>query len=215
VPSRTATSSSDRSDPRLERWLAALVSTPGLTAHGELEAARREHVLDALAAAPFVESGPVVDVGSGGGSPGIPLAIARPDLEFVLLEARRRKCAFLESATTELPNARVLCARAEDHARGAGRDAYATALARALAPPPVAAEWCLPLVALGGLLILYTGEPAVEEVAAVADRLGGSSPTAVPVTGSERRHLVLVRKTAPTPPEFPRRPGLARKRPLA
>jgi 16S rRNA (guanine527-N7)-methyltransferase len=191
------------------------VSTPGLTAHAELETARREHVLDALAAAPFLEPGPIIDVGSGGGSPGIPLAIARPELEFVLLEAQWRKCAFLESVTAELPNVRVLCARAEDHARGAGRDAYATALARALAPPPVAAEWCLPLVALGGLLILYTGEPAIEEVVVVADRLGAASPTAVPVAGSERRHLVLVRKTAPTPPEFPRRPGLARKRPLA
>jgi 16S rRNA (guanine527-N7)-methyltransferase len=73
----------------------------------------------------------------------------------------------------------------------------------------------LPLVAPGGLLILYTGDPAAKEVAVVADRLGASSPTAVPVAGSERRHLVLVRKTAPTPPEFPRRPGLARKRPLA
>jgi 16S rRNA (guanine527-N7)-methyltransferase len=172
-------------------------------------------VTDALAALDLVQKGPVVDVGSGGGSPGVPLAVARPDLEFVLLESQRRKCAFLERVTSDIANVRVVCARAEDHARGEGRDAYATAVARALAAPPVAAEWCLPLVAPGGLLVLYTGEPATDRVAAVAARLGASPPKVVRVVGSDRRHLVLVRKAGPTPPQFPRRPGLARKRPLA
>ena len=203
-----------RSDPRLERWLAALVATPGLTAIADLAEARRVHVDDALAAADLLERGPVVDVGSGGGSPGIPLAAARSDLEFDLLEASAKKCAFLRAASVDFPNVSVVCARAEEHARGAGRDAYGAAVARALAPPPVALEWCLPLVAVGGLAVLYIGAPD-ERAGTVARKLGGGEERTIRVPGSERRHLLVVRKLEPTPPAFPRRPGAARKRPLA
>jgi 16S rRNA (guanine527-N7)-methyltransferase len=162
-----------------------------------------------MAAADLIERGPVVDVGSGGGSPGIPLAVARPDLRFVLLESSSRKCEFLEQWAQELPNAEVVCARAEEHAAGDGRDAYGTALARALAPPPVAAEWCLPLVAVGGVVILYIGPSAdVDAVARTAAKLGAGTP-------EEREGLLLLRKLVPTPEGFPRRPGMARKRPLA
>jgi 16S rRNA (guanine527-N7)-methyltransferase len=151
----------------------------------------------------------VVDVGSGGGSPGIPLAAARPDLQFVLLESQRRKCAFLEEIAPEFGNVSVVCGRAEEHGRGAGRDAYGAALARALAPPPVAAEWCLPLVAPGGVVILFVGPSAVVgDVEPVAAELGGG-----PV--EEHDGLLVLRKLEPTPARFPRRPGLARKRPLA
>lgn len=197
----------------LERWLAELLATPGLTAITDPEEARRVHVDDALAAVGLLEDGPLVDVGSGGGSPGLPLAWARPDLDVVLLEASRRKCAFLEGVAREFRNVSVVCARAEEHGRGPGRDAYATALARALAPPPVALEWCLPLVRPGGVLVLYAGEtaPGLEEVAA---QLGAGSPEEVAVEGSERRRLLVFRKLEPTPERFPRRAGLARKRPL-
>jgi 16S rRNA (guanine527-N7)-methyltransferase len=193
----------------LERWLAALLVTPGLTAITDPVEARRVHVEGALAAAPLLEHGPVIDVGSGGGSPGLPLAAARPDLEFVLLESQRRKCAFLEEVTRDFANVSVLCARAEEHARDAGRDAYASALARALAPPPVAAEWCLPLLRLGGLAVLFVGrspdEDAVGKVAALLAAEPEESPPG----------FLLLRKVGPTPERFPRRPGLARKRPLA
>jgi 16S rRNA (guanine527-N7)-methyltransferase len=159
--------------------------------------------------ADLLEAGPVVDVGSGGGSPGIPLAAARPDLRFVLLEANRRKCAFLQEAAIGFANVSVVCERAEEHAAGSGREAYGTAVARALAAPPVAAEWCLPLVRAGGRAVLFVGpsadlgavEAAARELAAEVEQ----SPAG----------FVILRKTGPTPERFPRRAGVAKKRPLA
>lgn len=202
-------------DPRLERWLEALVAGPGLTAVRDRVEARRVHLDDALAAAAHVQDGPVVDVGSGGGSPGIPLAAARPELHVDLLEAQRRKCSFLAGAAAEFPNVGVVCARAEEHARGDGREAYGTALAQALAPPAVALEWCLPLVRLGGRVILLAGEVDLGRAAAVAEAVGGGAPETVALPGGTRRSLLLVAKVRPTPERFPRRPGAARKRPLA
>jgi 16S rRNA (guanine527-N7)-methyltransferase len=202
-------------DPRLERWLEALLATPGLTAAADLAEAGRVLVDDALAAAPFVEQGPVVDVGSGGGSPGIPLALARPELRFTLLEAQRRKCDFLERAASPFPNVEIVRGRAEEHGRGKGREAYGTAVAQALAPPPVALEWCLPLVREGGRVVLLAGEVDVQQAAAAAREVGGGEPELVSLHGSDRRSLLVVAKVAPTPLRFPRRPGVARKRPLA
>jgi 16S rRNA (guanine527-N7)-methyltransferase len=144
-----------------------------------------------------------VDVGSGGGAPGIPLAHALPGREVVLLEAERRKCAFLEEWAP--PNARVVWGRAEEQET----DVFGVALAKALATPPVAAEWCLPLVRVGGAVILFVGPSAdVEAVARVSEQLGGGPP-------EEHGGLLLVPKLAPTPAGFPRRTGVARKRPLA
>ena len=203
------------SDPRLERWLESVLGTPGLTAVRDPAEARRVLADDALAAAELVEEGPVVDVGSGGGSPGIPVALSRPDLRVDLLEAQRRKCDFLESAARDLPNVAVVCARAEEHGRGAGRDAYRTALAQALAPASVALEWCLPLVREGGRVILLAGEVDLAVAAAVSAAVGGGAPDLVPLPGSERRGLLVVPKVDATPERFPRRPGTARKRPLA
>ena len=194
------------SDELLERWLAALVDTPGLTSL-PLPEARRMLLEDSLRAVPVVRGleGPLVDVGAGGGAPGIPLAASLPELEVTLLEAERRKCHFLERWTDELPNLRVVCGRAEEQPT----DAYGVAVAKALAPPPVAAEWCLPLVRPGGCAVLFVGPTAdVDAVARVAEQVGGSEPEL-------RDGLLTIPKVAPTPAGFPRRPGLARKRPLA
>ena len=196
-------------DERLDRWLDELVSTPGLTSVSDPAAAMRLHLDDALVAASLLEDGPVVDVGSGGGSPGIPLAAARPELRFDLLESVRKKCDFLRRWAEQFDNVAVVCDRAEDHGRSAGRDAYGTALARALAPPPVAAEWCLPLLRPGGRAILFVGPSGdADAVAKAARKIAGELEETTP-------GFLLLRKVGPTPDRFPRRPGLARKRPLA
>jgi 16S rRNA (guanine527-N7)-methyltransferase len=190
----------------IDRWLADLVATPGLTAVSG-EEARRVHVEESLAALPVVQrfDGPIVDVGSGGGAPGIPLAQALPDREVTLLEATRRKCDFLERWARELPNARVVCGRAEEQPV----DSWGVAVAKALAPPPVAAEWCLPLVEPGGAAVLYVGPTAqADRVALVAEQLAAELE-------ESPRGLLVLHKLGPTPPGFPRRPGVARKRPLA
>jgi 16S rRNA (guanine527-N7)-methyltransferase len=190
----------------IERWLEDLVATPGLTAVPR-EEARRVHVDESLAPLEIVRrfDGPIVDVGSGGGAPGIPLAHALPDRKVTLLEANRRKCDFLERWAPELPNVRVVCGRAEEQPV----DAYGVAVAKALAPPPVAAEWCLPLVVPGGAAVLYVGPSAeAEAVAQVAARLAGELVEAP-------AGLLVLRKVAATPEGFPRRVGVARKRPLA
>jgi 16S rRNA (guanine527-N7)-methyltransferase len=190
----------------LERWLESLVSTPGLTSLTG-EEARRVHLEESLAAIGAVHEfeGPIIDVGSGGGAPGIPLAVQCPDREVTLLEANRRKCEFLEQWARELPNVRVVRGRAEEQPI----DSWGVAVAKALAPPPVAAEWCLPLVAPDGAAILFVGPSAdSDRVGRVAKQLGAKLEASPP-------GLLVLSKLAPTPPGFPRRPGVARKRPLA
>jgi 16S rRNA (guanine527-N7)-methyltransferase len=193
-------------EERLRRWLAAVTETPGLTSLRGDEA-RRVLVEDSLRALEVVREldGPIVDAGSGGGAPGIPLAAALPEREVTLLEANRRKCDFLERWARELPNARVVCGRAEEQPV----DTWRVAVAKALAPPPVAAEWCLPLVAPGGAAVLFVGESVeAERVARVAGQLGAE-------LAESPAGLLVLRKLSPTPAGFPRRPGVARKRPLA
>jgi 16S rRNA (guanine527-N7)-methyltransferase len=160
---------------------------------------------DALRATEVVRSfdGPIVDVGSGGGSPGVPLAAVLPDRDVTLLESVRRKCDFLEQWAP--PNARVVWGRAEEQES----DVYGVALAKALAQPATAVEWCLPLVRPGGAAVLWLGPNAdLEGLARVSERVGGGTP-------EERDGLVVVPKLVPTPAGFPRRPGVAKKRPLA
>jgi 16S rRNA (guanine527-N7)-methyltransferase len=122
-----------------------------------------------------------------------------------LLEAERRKSEFLQGWTEELPNLAVLWGRAEEQPL----ETYGVAVAKALAPPPVAAEWCLPLVEAGGVAILWVGPSAdADAVARVAERLAAELEESPP-------GFFVLRKTGPTPAGFPRRPGMAKKRPLA
>ena len=196
-----------QTDARLSKWLRRVLETPGLTALEGLDEARRVLIEDSLQAVRVVArfDGSIVDVGSGGGVPGIPLAAAFPEREVVLLESNLAKAAFLSSAAADFPNVRVVRGRAEEQEL----DRFGVAVAKALAPPPVAAEWCLPLVAPGGAAVLYVG-PSVDvpRVARVAMELAAQLVESPP-------GLLVLRKTGPTPAGFPRRPGVAAKRPLA
>jgi 16S rRNA (guanine527-N7)-methyltransferase len=160
---------------------------------------------DALRGVEVVRSfaGDVVDVGSGGGSPGIPLAVALPERAFTLVEAERRKADFLRGHAP--PNVTVVWGRVEEQPV----DAFGVAVAKALAQPATAVEWVVPLVRPGGAAVLWLGPSAdLGVVAAVAAQVGGGEPEL-------RDGLVVVPKVAPTPAGFPRRVGVARKRPLA
>jgi len=160
---------------------------------------------DALRAVPLLESygGPLIDVGSGGGSPGIPLAAALPERGVTLLDAEQRRCDFLRRWAP--PNAAVVWGRAEEQPA----EQWGVAVAKALAHPPVAAELCLPLVRTGGAIILWLGESAdLARLAHASEQLGGGEPEL-------HDGLAVLPKIAPTPAGFPRRVGVAKKRPLA
>ncbi len=158
----------------------------------------------------------VIDIGSGGGLPAIPLAVAMPQVRFTLLEANTRKCAFLEhvAGTLGLTNVVVAPGRAEDLAhRPALREQYDRAISRAAARPEVLLELALPFVRTGGDLVAQVSplDPLALEPA--ARLLGGGTPRLLPAAGGHA--LMVVPKLAPTPSRFPRRTGLPGRKPLA
>ena len=203
--------------PAFELYCDLVAREPvSLTAIRDPAELRRELVGDALTACDVIGQrmpGDVVDVGSGNGSPGIPLALhyGQP---VTLLDSVARKGAFLRRAVTLLElECPVVVDRSETYARGVGRDAFDLALARALAPPAVALELCLPLVRPGGRVMLWTGRVDAAALEPIVALLGGRCPRAVET--SSGRQLLVVDKVSATPERFPRRPGMAGKRPLA
>ena len=166
------------------------------------------------------EARKVVDVGSGGGLPGIPLKIARPDLELTLIEADQDKAAFLvyACAALDLRGIEVVARRAEVAGQDPRfREAFDVAVARALAPMPVLAELCLGLVRVGGRLLAQKTEGDDNDSAARAIEVMGGVVTAVHQSPSEARRtgtVVVIDKIRATPPAYPRRPGVANRRPL-
>jgi 16S rRNA (guanine527-N7)-methyltransferase len=194
-------------------------SWPGLIGRPD-----RDLIEDSLVLLDFLPPGPqrIIDVGSGGGLPGLPLRLARPDLSLTLLEANQRKAAFLVQAAArlQLEDVEVVAQRAEEAGRDPRhREAYDFALARALATMPVLVELCLPFVAVGGRLLAMKTD-AVEEAesarGAIA-RLGGQLVAISPAASAARKlgEVVVIEKIRPTPAEFPRRPGVPGRRPLA
>jgi 16S rRNA (guanine527-N7)-methyltransferase len=166
------------------------------------------------------EAKTVVDVGSGGGLPGLPLKILRPDLRLTLVESDQAKAAFLvrACATLGLDDVEVLARRAEEVGQDPRyREVFDVAVARALAPMPVLVELCLPLVRVGGrLLAQKTEHEDVARAATAIETLGGALNRVVAAPSGARRSgtVVIVDKVASTPPTYPRRPGVPARKPL-
>jgi 16S rRNA (guanine527-N7)-methyltransferase len=172
---------------------------------------------DALLAASWSSVQRAIDIGSGGGLPAIPLALARPEVAFTLLEANARKCAFLQhvAGTLGLPNVAILSGRAEELAHQSSlREQFDRAISRAAARPAVLLELALPFVTPGGDLLAQVTLLDPQPLDHAARRLGGGPPRLEhPLAGGST--LLVVDKLAPTPAEFPRRAGLPNRKPLA
>ncbi len=193
------------------------------TAIREMAAAEQVHVADSLAALEldvFDAPGQLADLGSGAGFPGLALAVARPQLCVSVVESNRRKCEFARRAieAAGIENALVVCSRAEQWSAGLSHNDVVTA--RALAPQPVVLEYAAPLLRIGGTLVDWRGRRVHEDEQA-ADRAAGilgmhreEVRRVVPFEGARDRHLHVFVKGKQTPARFPRRAGIARKRPL-
>jgi len=161
----------------------------------------------------------IADIGSGAGFPGLPLAVALPDARVDLIESARRKSEVIErlAAAAGIANARAVHGRVEEW----GGQEYDAVTARAVAPLAVLVEYAAPLLRTGGVLVAWKGarDAAEEEAGAAAGGQLGMGPGRVlqvhPFAGARNRHLHVFTKVGPTPDRFPRRPGIARKRPLA
>lgn len=184
------------------------------------------HVADSLAGLAVPElrrASSIADMGSGAGFPGLALAIALPATRVDLIEASARKCAVIDRliAAAGLSNARPLSQRVEGVGAGDGAGAYAAAVARAVAALPVLVEYAAPLLTAGGVLVAWKGrrDAHEERAGARACAVVGLEPSRVlavtPFAGAHSRHLHVFTKTRDTPARFPRRPGMAAKRPLA
>ena len=186
-----------------------------------------DHVLDSLSCflhEPLFHARRLADVGSGGGLPGIPIKIIRPDLATTLVESTGKKARFLQHVVDglSLEGAEVVYTRVEDLGRTrAHRGAYDVVTCRAVARLSVVAEYCVPLLETGGCAIAMKGRLEPEEHAegeGAVDALGAKLTTTgvptLPEVGEKDRHLVILQKIRETPARYPRRPGIVTKRPL-
>ncbi|MHB8693699.1 MAG: 16S rRNA (guanine(527)-N(7))-methyltransferase RsmG [Solirubrobacteraceae bacterium] len=209
---------------QLAALLSRLVEDPlAPTSVRAVDPALRGHLADSLSGLELEDvrnAGVIADVGSGAGLPGLVLAIALPGSRVSLVEANGRKCAFIAAAAEAcgLGNVDVIHARAE--AWPGGIERFELVTARALARLDVVAEYAAPLLRMGGSLVAWRGrrDAADERAAALAAaELGleqGEILAVTPYPGARYRHLHVLRKIAVTPPNFPRRPGVATKHPL-
>ena len=182
-----------------------------------------DHLADSLVGLeiqPLRAARTIADLGSGAGLPGLPLAIALPGASVALVDSLSKRCDFLERAVavSEVTNARVVNTRAETWPEGLA--AFDVITARALAPLPVVVEYAAPLLTVGGMLVAWRGRrnPRDEDAGARAATQLGLEPVEIrhmqPFHGADHRHLHLMSKVTETPLGFPRRPGMATKRPL-
>lgn len=210
------------------RRLEALLTVLERDEHAPTSIRGREDAIDihladslsALAVAGLREAGRIADLGAGAGFPGLALAVALPDAEVALVESQRRKCEFLTRicAQAGIENARPVLARAEEWQEG--RLANDAVVVRALAAQPVVLEYAAPLLRVGGVLVDWRGRRERDRESAAlraAEQLGMERAEVMrvePFAGARDRHLHVFAKVAQTPERFPRRAGIARKRPL-
>lgn len=216
--------------PRQAQFLDRLLETNqqfNLTAIRDRDTAWRRHIIDSLTLLPFVEDMPagasLVDVGSGGGMPGVPVAIARVDLRLTLLEATGKKARFLATTISalQIPNSRVVNERAETVGQDpAHRQQYDAACCRAIGPMSQLLEYCMPLIRVGGRLLAMKGPKAESELGdavRAAESLGAGELGVYDsyVDGFDRESVIIViEKSRPTPRNYPRKPGVPRQSPL-
>jgi 16S rRNA (guanine527-N7)-methyltransferase len=214
----------DDAVPRLVAFHRLLVEDPlAPTAVRDPLKAIDDHLADSLVALeiePVRTTRAIADLGSGAGLPGLPLAIALPGASVALVDSLAKRCAFLEKAVavSNATNARVVNTRAETWPEGLA--AFEVITARALAPLPVVVEYAAPLLTVGGTLVAWRGRrnPGDEAAGDRAAAQLGLEPIEIrhmqPFPGAEHRYLHLMSKVRETPLGFPRRPGMATKRPL-
>ena len=199
-----------------------------LTAVKDAEGVQRRHFLESAGLLPVLEDEglslkdrSLIDVGSGAGIPGIPLKILEPSLQLTLVEAKQRKSEFLSALLPEigLEDVTVITRRAEELGHNPQhREQYNFAVAKALAPLRTLTELTLPFLVMGGQLLAPKGKEAekeVEEADVALETLKGSIRAVAPIPLADKHQkVVIVDKDLPTPPRFPRRPGMPAKRPL-
>lgn len=192
-----------------------------LTAITDPEEIKVKHFEDSLSIlqAISLKDQSVIDIGTGAGFPGIPLKIKCPDIKLTLVEATRKKVEFLKHIVQklDLKDVEVIWGRAEAIAK-VKREQYDIAISRAVAELNILSEWCLPFVKVGGLFVAYKTAETEGEINR-ADKairtLGGRLKEIKRLKiGIINRSLVIIKKVSPTPLKFPRRPGIAKKRPL-
>ncbi|MBL3538689.1 MAG: 16S rRNA (guanine(527)-N(7))-methyltransferase RsmG [Aminivibrio sp.] len=204
----------------LKRYGSLLASYGGkirLTGPSDPETLWNEHILDCLfTVSSLPEKGRILDVGSGGGLPGLVWAICRPDLEVTLLDSVKKKCGALEemAAALGLPNVQVVWGRCEEYALRE-RETFSLAGARAVAGTGILLEYLSPFVAVGGTVLAMKGPRFTEELEPLQgrwNRLGLAAPSIVPYGGEgKKRFLLLWKKNAPCLSTFPRKTGMAEK----
>ena len=213
---------------QLQHYAALLIEgsrTLNLTAITDPREVEEKHLLDSLSVLTALpkDAHRLIDVGTGAGLPGIPLKIARPQVDVTLLEATGKKVAWLNETIRELgvSGTRALAERAETLAHvPEHRERYDVSVARAVAPLAALCELCLPLVRVGGRFVAQKSVAGAESEVSAAERalgmLGGRIERVVPVAvdALPNRVLVVIEKVEPTPPAYPRRPGMPTKRPL-
>lgn len=182
------------------------------------EDAVEKHFRDSLEGVGYINGTKLLDVGSGGGFPAIPLSVMRPDIEVTMIDSTGKKVDFLNSVCKALSlNAHAEHQRAEEYANTQNRESFDVVTARAVASLPTLLEYCIPFVKVGGRFIAYkTDEEELSYAQKALDTLGARLHSTVPytVSGGDRRILFIFEKIAPTPPKYPRGQGKPRQKPI-